>query len=169
MHKNRVPAFGDVMSRTAQETAARWDALGEGAEVNALSEMAALTAEIISRAVFGNDLGQDRANEVTEGFTAYQSMVDQINVGYFLGFDEGLPVFRTPALRRAVKRVHSVIDRVIEDHLAGKGDDRSMVDLLIRRQQRNPELGLDVVALRNEAATIFMAGHETTASTLTFG
>lgn len=168
VHKNRVPAFGDVMSRTAQETAARWDALGEGAEVNALSEMAALTAEIISRAVFGNDLGQDRANEVTEGFTAYQSMVDQINVGYFLGFDEGLPVFRTPALRRAVKRVHSVIDRVIEDHLAGKGDDRSMVDLLIRRQQRNPELGLDVVALRNEAATIFMAGHETTASTLTW-
>ncbi|MEC9431776.1 MAG: cytochrome P450 [Pseudomonadota bacterium] len=168
VHKNRVPAFGDVMARTAQETVARWTALGPGAEVNALSEMAALTAEIISRAVFGNDLGRDEANEVTEGFTDYQSMVDQINVGYFLGFDEGLSVRRTPALRRAVARVHSVIDRVIEDHLEGKGDDRSMVDLLIRRQSRNPELGLDVVALRNEAATIFMAGHETTASTLTW-
>jgi cytochrome P450 len=43
-----------------------------------------------------------------------------------------------------------------------------MVELLIRRQKRNPELKLDVVALRNEAATIFMAGHETTAATLTW-
>jgi cytochrome P450 len=43
-----------------------------------------------------------------------------------------------------------------------------MVDLLVRRMQRSPELGLDVEALRNEAATIFMAGHETTAATLTW-
>ena len=43
-----------------------------------------------------------------------------------------------------------------------------MIDLLIKRQQRNPELDLDATALRNEAATIFMAGHETTATTLTW-
>jgi len=34
--------------------------------------------------------------------------------------------------------------------------------------ERSPALGLDVQALRNEAATIFMAGHETTAATLTW-
>jgi cytochrome P450 len=43
-----------------------------------------------------------------------------------------------------------------------------MVDMLVRRQARNPESGLDVSALRNEAATIFMAGHETTATALTW-
>ncbi len=43
-----------------------------------------------------------------------------------------------------------------------------MLDLLIRRNARNPELSLDTTALRNEAATIFMAGHETTATTLTW-
>jgi cytochrome P450 len=61
-----------------------------------------------------------------------------------------------------------VIEKVIDDHLAGHGDSASMVELLVRRQKKNPESGLDVSALRNEAATIFMAGHETTAATLTW-
>ncbi|MFB9951132.1 cytochrome P450 [Rhizobium puerariae] len=168
VHKHRVPAFGDIMKNTSLELVERWTTLGEGASVNALYEMAGLTAEIISRSVFGNDLGEESAGMVTDGFTSYQALIDSINIGYFLGFDEGLPLFRTPSLRRSVKRIHSIIDRVIEDHLAGKGDDNSMVELLIRRQKRNPELNLDVVALRNEAATIFMAGHETTAATLTW-
>lgn len=168
VHKNRVPAFGPVMERTASEMVERWNSLGDGASVNVLHEMAGLTAEIISRSVFGNNLGRESADAVTDSFSSYQSLIDSINLGYFLGFDEGLPVWRTPSLRRSVKRLHKIIDKVVEDHLAGRGDHNSMVELLIRRQQKNPELGLDLVALRNEAATIFMAGHETTAATLTW-
>lgn len=168
VHKNRVPAFGPVMQQTALELVERWNSLGDGAEVNALHEMAGLTAEIISRSVFGNDLGADSADAVIDSFTSYQSLIDSINLGYFLGFDEGLPVLRTPSLRRSVKRIHQIIDKVVEDHLAGRGDHNSMIDLLVRRQKKNPELKLDLVALRNEAATIFMAGHETTAATLTW-
>ncbi|MBB4954328.1 cytochrome P450 [Agrobacterium vitis] len=167
-HKNRVPSFGPVMEQTAQELVTRWTELGDGAQVNALHEMAGLTAEIISRSVFGNNLGQENADAVTDSFTTYQALIDSINLGYFIGFDDGLPVLRTPSLRRSVKRLHRVIDKVVEDHLAGRGEHNSMVDLLIRRQEKNPELKLDVVALRNEAATIFMAGHETTAATLTW-
>ena len=133
-----------------------------------LIEMAELTAEIIARTVFGNDLGSTAAKEVIEGFSRYQSLIDSFNIGYFLGADEGFPVFRGPRLRKSVRRVHKVIDKVISDHLAGHGDNESMIELLVRRQKRNPDLGLDVSALRNEAATIFMAGHETTAATLTW-
>ncbi|MDQ0318083.1 cytochrome P450 [Pararhizobium capsulatum DSM 1112] len=168
VHKNRLPVFGKIMEKTANEMVERWSALPDGAGVNVLYEMAGLTAEIISRSVFGNDLGEEAANAVSQGFESYQSLIDSINLGYFLGFDDGLPVLRTPKLRRSVSRIHGIIDKVVEDHLAGRGDDQSMVELLVRRQQRNPELKLDVVALRNEAATIFMAGHETTAATLTW-
>ncbi|KQV35713.1 MULTISPECIES: cytochrome P450 [unclassified Rhizobium] len=168
VHKNRLPVFGKIMEKTASEMVERWSAMPDGAEVNVLFEMAGLTAEIISRSVFGNDLGEDGAKAVSEGFESYQSLIDSINLGYFLGFDEGLPVLRTPKLRKSVSRIHAIIDKVVEDHLAGRGDDQSMVELLVRRQKRNPELKLDVVALRNEAATIFMAGHETTAATLTW-
>lgn len=156
------------MERTTTELVERWNGMPDGTQVNALHEMAGLTAEIIARSVFGNQLGDDSAAAVTDSFTSYQSLVDSINLGYFLGFDDGLPILRTPTLRRSVKRIHQIIDKVVEDHLEGRGDHNSMVELLIRRQQRNPELKLDLVALRNEAATIFMAGHETTAATLTW-
>ncbi|MBH0236547.1 cytochrome P450 [Methylobrevis albus] len=168
VHKNRVPTFGRVMEEVAGEMATRWATLPEGRELNGLVEMAALTAEIISRTVFGNDLGEANAHEVIDGFSGYQNLIDSINIGYFLGFDEGLPVWRSRKLTHSVRRVHKVIDKVVDDHLAGRGDNNSMVELLVRRQQRNPELGLDRDALRNEAATIFMAGHETTAATLTW-
>ncbi|WP_457582813.1 cytochrome P450 [Ensifer canadensis] len=168
VHAKRVPAFGPVMERTTSELVERWNGMPDGAKVNVLHEMAGLTAEIIARSVFGNQLGGDRAAAITDSFTSYQSLVDSINLGYFLGFDDGLPILRTPTLRRSVKRIHRIIDKVVEDHLEGRGDHNSMVELLIRRQQRNPELKLDLVALRNEAATIFMAGHETTAATLTW-
>ncbi|ODN71127.1 cytochrome P450 [Methylobrevis pamukkalensis] len=168
VHKNRVPQFGRVMEVVTGEMAERWAQLPPGTPVNALVEMASLTAEIISRSVFGNDLGHDNAVEVIEGFSSYQRLIDSLNIGYFLGADEGWPVWRTPRLKAAVGRVHRVIDKVIDDHMAGRGDHEAMVDLLVRRQQKNPELGLDRQALRNEAATIFMAGHETTAATLTW-
>ena len=166
-HKNRVPAFGKIMENTTSELVQRWESPPEGAPVNALFEMAGLATEIISRSVFGNDLGEDAASAVSEGFESYQSLIDSVNIGYFLGFDDGLPVLRTPKLRRSVSYP--------PDHRQGGGGPSGRP----RRQQfddRAPgapakpqsELKLDVVALRNEAATIFMAGHETTAATLTW-
>jgi len=168
VHKTRVPEFGRPMRDVSAEFVTRWENFDANEPVNVLTQMAELTAEIIARAVFGNNLGSAAAYEVIEGFTRYQSLIDSFNLGYFLGADNGFPIIRGPRLRASVKKVNTVIDKVIEDHLAGRGDQSSMIELLLRRQARNPELGLDQTALRHEAATIFMAGHETTAATLTW-
>lgn len=168
VHKTRVPDFGPIMMEAAQEMAMQWRGLPSGVHVNLLHEMAVLTAEIIARSVFGSQLGRDASKLVTKGFTKYQASVDQLNPGYFVGFDDGLPLIRWPWLKRSVKSIHQVVDDMIEQHLKGSGEHQSMLSLLLKRQQRSPELQLDVTALRNEAATIFMAGHETTAATLTW-
>lgn len=168
VHKNRVPAFGLTMEQVTHAFADSWAALKPDEEFELTASMAELTAEIIAQTVFGRNLGSEAARQVIDGFTSYQKSIDSFNLGYFLGWDEGWPVLHGPQKRRAVKMVHSVVENVINSHLEGEGDSGSMIDLLIRRRQRNPELGLDVTALRNEAATIFMAGHETTATTLTW-
>lgn len=168
VHKNRVPAFGLTMEQVTQAFSEEWAARPEGEEFELTAAMAELTAEIISQTVFGKSLGSEAARQVIEGFTSYQKSIDSFNIGYFLGWDEGWPILHGPGKRRAVKMVHSVVEKVIAAHLEGGGDTGSMVDLLVKRQQRNPELALDITALRNEAATIFMAGHETTATTLTW-
>ncbi|MCV9963067.1 cytochrome P450 [Pararhizobium sp. BT-229] len=168
VHKNRLPQFAGHMEEVALELVRRWQELPPETVVDALAEMGGLTAEIIARAVFGDDISPGDASEVVAGFTSFQSLVDNINLAYVAGFDNGIPLLKTPRLRRAISRVRGVIDRVTVNHLEGRNQDGSMLDLLVRRQQKNPELGLDRNALRNEAATIFMAGQETTAATLTW-
>jgi cytochrome P450 len=168
IHKKRLPEFAPTMENVTIAMVERWSQFVPDLEFNMTAEMAELTAEIISRAVFGRNLGATAARQVIDGFTSYQKSIDSFNLGYFLGADEGWPVSFGPGKRRAVSMVHSVVDNVITAHLAGDGDAGSMVDLLLKRNQRNPKNDLDVTALRNEAATIFMAGHETTATTLTW-
>ncbi len=168
VHKNRLPDFAHHMENATLDMVKRWSLLPADTPIDALAEMGGLTAEIIARTVFGDTIGANDASEIVEGFSSFQGLVDNISLAYVAGFNNGIPLLKTPRLRRAIARVRNVIDRVATNHLEGKTDDGSMLDLLIRRQQKNPELGLDLKALRNEAATIFMAGQETTAATLTW-
>lgn len=168
VHKRRLPEFGETMEHAALAVAAEWAELPDDAEIELTEEMGRLTAAIISRAVFGKSIAREAAQQVVDGFSAYQDHTDSFNLGYFLGADEGWRAFGGRRRRRAIAMVHQVVDSVVSAHLAGEGDSGSMVALLIRRNQKSGGEPLDVTALRNEAATIFMAGHETTATTLTW-
>lgn len=167
VHVSHLPVFAPVMVQAAAETAERWAGLPLGTPVNALTEMATLTAEIICRTVFGRQLGAAHAAEIIAAFSEYQQLVGQLDLAYFFGLPDWLPRFHSPAIRRSAKRIHQVLDQVIAD-CRGRlsGGETSMIRLLL--EARDSETGdfLDDAALRNEAAVIFMAGHETTANSL---
>jgi len=165
VHKSMIPFYAPMMTGATRELIEGWQ---PQARVSLLPAMAQLTAQIIARSVFGTRLGDDALGGIVRGFAGYQARIDSFNLPFFLGAAEGWKVGRGARVRAAIAGVHGVVDHVITEHLAGRGEHGSMVDLLVRRMERSPALGLDVQALRNEAATIFMAGHETTAATLTW-
>ncbi|MDB5571644.1 MAG: cytochrome [Hyphomicrobiales bacterium] len=167
VHKRRMPEFAPVMEHAASALADAWAELPAGTEFDLTGEMAQLTAQIVARSVFGQQIGAAAAAQVVDGFSAYQGSVDSFNLGYFLGADAGWPLRLTRRRETAIRMVHSVVESAINAHLSGDGDAGSMIDLLIRRKGA-AAADLDLTALRNEAATIFMAGHETTAATLTW-
>ncbi len=167
VHVSRLPLFAPTMVEAAGETAARWAQLPDRAPIDALREMATLTAEIICRTIFGPRLGSEHATEIVAAFSTYQREVAQIDLPYLLGLPDWLPRFQSPSVHRAAKRIDRVLDAIIrrcEERLAS--GEQSMIRMLI--EAHDPETGqqLDREALRNEAAVIFMAGHETTANSL---
>ncbi len=167
VHVSRLKLFAPTMVEAAQETAERWAALPDGAPIDALRDMATLTAEIICRTIFGPRLGAEHATEIVAAFSAYQREVAQLDLPYMLGLPDWVPRFQAPSVYRAAKRIDRVLDDLIrrcEERLAS--GDQSMIQMLL--EARDPETGgrLDRRALRNEAAVIFMAGHETTANSL---
>jgi cytochrome P450 len=166
IHGSRVKGFAPIMIDTIEEKRTEWGRLGEGAEVDALAEMAHLTAEIISRTIFGRQLGKNYAAEVVEGFSDYQRHINQTDLFSLLGLPEWLPRFRGRAIKKPVKRITSVLDEIIDSYESQKESGEASVigGLLEARDEDGNPLSRD--AIRSEAAVIFMAGHETTANTL---
>jgi cytochrome P450 len=164
-HASRLSLFAPIMVEAAAETAERWATLPSSTPIDALREMATLTAEIICRAVFGPRLGGEHANTIVASFSEYQRLVGQLDVAYLLGLPDWLPRFHAPSIRRAARQIHRVLDEIIRRCKEARGEG-SMIRLLL--DARDPETGeaLGEEALRNEAAVIFMAGHETTANSL---
>jgi cytochrome P450 len=167
VHASRLSVFAPTMVEAAAETAQRWAGLPQGAPIDALREMATLTAEIICRTIFGPRLGSEQATEIVTSFSAYQHAVKSFDLAYMVGLPDWLPRFQPRAVRQAARRIHRVLDQIIdlcEERLAS--GEPSMIRMLLAA--RDPETGeaLDREALRNEAAVIFLAGQETTANSL---
>jgi cytochrome P450 len=166
IHGSRVRGFAPIMIETIEEKRTDWAAQGEGAEVDALADMAHLTAEIICRTIFGRQLGKDYAAEVVQGFSDYQRHIDQIDILSLFGLPEWLPRFRGRAIKKPVERIMTVLDKIIASYEAQKesGETSVIGGLLEARDENGEPLSRD--AIISEAAVIFMAGHETTANTL---
>ena len=176
VHGRRLPAFFPVMVETALEWREAWRQKARaGRPVDVLEEMGCLTAEIISRTVFGRRLGRQYTGQIIRGFARYQRHVDQLAVAEMLKLPGWVPRWQSPIATAAVRQIHGVIDTIIDRHLAGESDeeptgaDADGGGALIARlfAARDAEgRPFDRTAVRNEAIVIFMAGHETTANTL---
>jgi cytochrome P450 len=169
VHATRLTEFAPVMTETAQAMSERWANFPEGTAIDALSEMAELTAEIICRAIFGRELGRERSREVVEGFSEFQRVVSRIDFLSLAGLPDWVPRPRRLSLYRSVRRIHRVIDEIIAGYRDRPNPENvSLVGRLI--DARDPDTGkpLDIAAVRNEAVVMFLAGQETTANTLAF-
>lgn len=166
VHVSRLPEFAPIMVETAIEMRDRW-ARVEPPAINALAEMAHLTAEIICRTIFGRQLGREHAHEVVDGFSDYQRVIDQVDLVSLLGLPDWFPRWPNPRIRRSITRIHAVLDGIIESYRSRARDDEvSVIGRLLDARDQDTGEPLSAEALRNEAAVLFMAGHETTANTL---
>ncbi len=152
VHVSRMDRFAPGMVEAAEETAEAW---GLTPEIDALGEMARLAAEIICRSLFGARLGAARAHAIVEAFSAYQRHIGQTDLLGMLGAPGWLPRPRGLRIRAAAARIRTIFDAMLD----AVGDEPSVMASLLKS-----DLGRD--AIRNEVATLFMAGHETTANTL---
>jgi len=167
VHANKVAGFAPIMCETIGEWAQSWSRKNADDEIDALFEMAELTAEIISRTVFGHRLGRQYTAEIVAGFKEYQANVYQTDLMSMIGLPDWLPRYHG-RIGRSLRRVHKVVDSIIEQHRHNRASNIESDAMIARLFEARTEDGktLSDRAVRNEAIVIFMAGHETTANTL---
>ena len=167
-HPRSVMAYGPAMANCAAACAERWRGLNDSRPVDIADEMRDVTLRIICRTMFSTD-----AEELV-GVT-----------GKALGFAQDaltfnlldlLPVIGAWRMKLKEKAIHrdfggmdGAIYRMIETRqrdLANAPDD--LLTRLVAARDPDTGAGLTAEEVRDEVITIFMAGHETTASTLTW-
>jgi cytochrome P450 len=163
-HKQRIAAYAGAMTEYASRSSSSWK---DGDIVDMHTEMMRLTLGIVAKTLFDADVDAEAA-EIGEALT---TAFESFNIAMLPGTEllEKLPL---PAVRRfnaARDRLDRTIYRMIEERRKS-GEDRGdlLSMLLMATDTEGDGTGMDDRQLRDEALTIFLAGHETTANALTW-
>jgi cytochrome P450 len=167
-HHERIQLYADQMVTAALEREKQWI---EGARVDLAEEMAALTLDVVGRTLFGADL-RETATEVADALALLMGSFRQRMWRSPDGWAARLP---TPANRRTadgLARLDAIVTRLVDTHrqqaVQGVAGDDVLAMLLGARDVEGDGTGMDDRQVRDEVMTLVLAGHETTANTLTW-
>jgi len=163
-HRQRVNSYARVMTEFASETSARWR---DQQTLDISEEMSRLTLSIVGKTLFDADVGRD-ADEVGAALTEVMNLFSYLMLP-FSELLEKLPLPPQRRFQRARARLDRVIYRIIEERRQ-RGEDRGdlLSMLLFSVDEEGDRAGMTDEQLRDEAMTLFLAGHETTANALTW-
>jgi cytochrome P450 len=156
-----IGAYADAMAECTDAVQARWR---DGAVRDVHEEMARLTLTIVGRTLFDADV-EGEAREIGDALTVALEVVNRL-VYPFGPWLERLPLPSRRRFQEARTRLDSTIYRLIDERRAGAADATDLLSLLLAAQ--DAEGGMSDQQVRDEAMTIFLAGHETTAVWLTW-
>jgi len=163
-HRDRIAAYARSMIEYTRRTRSRWTA---GQVLDVHNEMMKLTLAIVAQTLFGADV----EGEATEIGDALTTTFAAFNIGV-LPFSEILEKLPLPYMKRfnsARARLDATIYRIIEDRRVSGEDRGDLLSMLLMAQDTEAGGGgMTDLQIRDEAMTIFLAGHETTANALTW-
>ncbi|HEX8143406.1 MAG TPA: cytochrome P450 [Pyrinomonadaceae bacterium] len=163
-HRRQIASYGAAMTEYAARMREGWR---EGETLNISHEMMRLTLGIVGKTLFDTDT-EAEADEIGDALTTIVKLFNAMMLP-FSELLEKLPLPQKRRFEKAKERLDATIYRMIEERrLSGedRGDLLSM--LLSARDEEADGGGMTDKQVRDEALTIFLAGHETTANALTW-
>ncbi|MEP3231583.1 MAG: cytochrome P450 [Hyphomicrobiales bacterium] len=140
-----------------------------GGVINLDEEMAYVTADVIFRTMFSKPIEDSDANTIFREFTIYQESLPHMT---------GKAVFRAAAHSKqkipkrgmeACSKIRAIIASIVDDRLSSNVKEDDICQIIV--ECRDPETGDGFTReeIINQIAFFFLAGHETSASALTWG
>ena len=156
---DRLQGYARVMAEATRRWTATWHG---GATVNTQEAALEISKEVILRAVFGV------ADAELQHFSRLIHEL-MLLVGTNGTFDDGAPETRLLARFRAARRaLHDALDAHIARRRRDGGSTGDVLSLLLAARTESGD-GLPEEEIRDQLMTMILAGHETTASSLTWG
>jgi cytochrome P450 len=174
-HRAQIAAYAETMVESAARMADRWV---DGAAIDVSTEMMRLTLSIVARTLFGVDL-EAKADTVGRALT---NVLETFWLT-LLPFSDVIEAFPLNALRKSAA-ARAELDALIYGMMADRrahprtwspirgpqtdpgAPPDDVLSMLIRAQWQDDAGGMTDREIRDEAMTLLLAGHETTANAL---
>lgn len=165
-HRN-IANLSPIMEAAADRSCARI-AEQSGRAADLFEEMVKTTFEVISDVTFSGDEGYD-SDKIQESFEAYIEQTAKVSLFDILGFPDWVPRPGRSFGSAGIRKMKAMSDSVIEDRRE-KGEDEipDLLDLLMAGEDPQTKRKMNTSELRDNLLTFIVAGHETTALTLSW-
>jgi cytochrome P450 len=160
-HRARIAGYASTMVEYAERLLAEWQ---DGEERDIHKEMMRLTLQIVGKTLFDADVERD-AREIGKSLELLLEL--GANFRRTVLVPQWLPTPTNLRLERAIRQIEKVLYRIIAEKRASGRDAGDLLSMLLAAQDEDGSRMTDK-QLRDEAITLFLAGHETTANTLSW-
>ncbi|HWV46678.1 MAG TPA: cytochrome P450 [Nitrospira sp.] len=162
-HRSRMAAMADRMAQVGEQRIAGWTDC-EGRPVDIAAEMMQLALEVISQTMFTTSMAQhiehiSRALRVSLKY-AFDSFHNPLHLPTWV------PTQRNREFRSVMQFMDGLIYELLTERRQSGTQYGDLLDLLLQAHDEETGARLTDQELRDEALTIFAAGHETTANAL---
>jgi len=162
-HRERIAIYADTMVSYADRMRRSWS---EGAAFDVAEAMSGLTLSIVGKTLLDVDVGSQAA-EVGAALTDVMRSF-WLTMLPFADAIERLPFGRMHRGRLARERLDRIIYGMIADRRSRAREGGDLLSMLLAARDEEDGSAMTDRQIRDEAMTIFLAGHETTANALTW-
>lgn len=161
-HRHRINAYAETMASYAERMVSTWSAR-EVRDVH--RDMMRLTLEIVVKTLFNADVSAD-ADKVGRVLSRIVTpFAGQATLKWIA--DNRLPTATHRSFNQDAREIDAIVYRIIDERRRSGQDEGDLLSMLLNAHDEDGSQ-LSDKQLRDEVMTIFLAGHETVALTLSW-
>ena len=162
-HRTRIAEYSRSMVEFTERMTSSWQ---DGDTLDIDQEMMRLTLNIVAKTLFDVDASDD-AERVGRAMTTLLDLFNYLMLP-FSELMEKLPLPHVIRLKRARRTLDQIVYGFINERRSSGEDKGDLLSMLLAARDEEDGGSMTDEQVRDEALTLFLAGHETTANALTW-
>ncbi|MED1782815.1 cytochrome P450 [Brevibacillus fortis] len=163
-HRERIASYGEVMVRQAVDLMSDWKT-GELRDIH--SDMMKVTLAIITETMFGKTV-KEGADQIGHAIDVGLKYVANKSSS-FIDIPLSVPTKSNREFLESSELLDKTIYSLIEARRNSEGEEhKDLLEMLLAARDEDDGQGMTDEQVRDEVMTIFVAGHETTANTMSW-
>ncbi len=161
-HHGRIAGYAQIMAEKSRQ----WtESRHGGEELDLATQMNRLTLAVVGETLFGSEV-ESEAHDIAESLTVIIENFNRMLLPFWRLLRR-IPTAGNRRLAEAQNKLDATIYRLISQRRKEGRDHGDLLSMLLAAEDaENPQKRLTDAEIRDQAMTLFIAGHETTANAL---